>query len=126
MPAGRPLKYDDVDKLEEDIKGYFSIKDAEEKPYTMSGLAYHLGMDRRTLLNYSKKEEFFPTIKKAMDRVEMWWEENLHGNSVTGTIFNLKNNFGWKDKSEVDSTSSDGSMSPKETQITFTPVGKDD
>jgi hypothetical protein len=26
----------------------------------------------------------------------------LYGNTVTGVIFNLKNNFGWKDKNEVE------------------------
>lgn len=126
MAGGRPLKFTSEKELSQGIEEYFALKDIEEKPYTMSGLAYHLGVDRLTLLNYSKKEEFFNTVKRARERVEMWWEENLHGNSVTGTIFNLKNNFGWRDKSEVDSTSSDGSMTPKETSITFTPVGSDD
>lgn len=32
--------------------------------------------------------------------VEVFLEERLQGTAATGTIFNLKNNFGWKDKTE--------------------------
>jgi hypothetical protein len=37
--------------------------------------------------------------------VEMSLEQRLAGQAVTGSIFSLKNNFGWKDKSETDITS---------------------
>ena len=66
-------------------------------PYTMSGLAYALGVDRQTLLNYSKKADFFGTIKKAKTRIEQSVEERLLGSTgvVAGQIFALKQNFGW-------------------------------
>ena len=67
----------------------------------MSGLAYSLDMDRKTLLNYSKDEKFFPTVKKAKDRVEVYAEERLFFPNATGVIFNLKNNFNWEDKQEL-------------------------
>ena len=82
----------------------------------MSGLALHLDVDRKTITNYSNKEDYFPTIRKARSKIEAHIEKRLYGNNVTGCIFNLKNNFGWKDKSEIDNTSSDGSMTP--TKIT--------
>jgi len=77
-----------------------------EKIYapTMSGLALFLGVDRKTITNYSNKEEYFPTIRKARARIESHLEKKLYGNNVTGLIFNLKNNFDWKDKSEVAQT----------------------
>jgi len=31
-------------------------------------------------------------------------EQKLYGNAVTGVIFNLKNNFGWQDKTEQEVT----------------------
>jgi len=98
----RPKLYTSVEQMEKDIEKYFAECDKKEKPYTMSGLAYALDMDRRTLLNYSKDEEFFPTIKKAKQKVEQQLEENLYrlGNN-SGIIFNLKNNFNWKDNVEV-------------------------
>ena len=68
----------------------------------MSGLALALGVDRKTLLTYSKKDEFLPTIKEAKERVHQDVETRLMEKNATGAIFNLKNNFDWKDKSEVE------------------------
>lgn len=99
----RPKLYSSVEDMQKIIDEYFIMCDEKEKPYTMSGLAYALDMDRRSLLNYSKDEKFFPTIKKAREKVEQQLEENaLIGKAnSTFTIFNLKNNFNWKDAVEV-------------------------
>jgi hypothetical protein len=49
-------------------------------------------------------KEFSNTIKKAKQIIEKYNAEQLYRKEqVTGIIFNLKNNFDWKDKSEVDS-----------------------
>lgn len=103
--VGRPRAFKSVEEVEEKINAYFNYCEEKEKPYTMSGLAYYLGIDRRTLLNYSKNEDYFPLIKKARDKVQMQLEECLYrlGNN-SGVIFNLKNNFDWKDKMEVEKT----------------------
>lgn len=100
---GRKMKYTDVELFQKKVDDYFNMCDEKEKPYTMSGLAYYLDLDRKSLLNYSKKEKFFPTIKKAKQKVEMMLEEQLYrlGNN-SGVIFNLKNNFGWIDKIDYD------------------------
>lgn len=98
---GRPKKYTDAELVQKKIDEYFKICDENHKPYTMSGLALSLDMDRRSLLNYSKDEKFFPTIKKARDKVESYAEERLFFPNATGVIFNLKNNFGWEDKQEL-------------------------
>lgn len=97
------LKYKTVEELQKGIDKYFQECDEKEKPYTISGLAFSLDIDRRTLTNYSNKESFFPLIKKAKQKVEQQLEENaLMGKSnATFTIFNLKNNYGWQDKTEV-------------------------
>lgn len=97
----RPKLYDDSNEFEKRVNKYFEDCDNNNRPYTMSGLANSLDMDRRTLLNYSKSEKFFLTIKKAKQRVEQQLEENLYrlGNN-SGIIFNLKNNFNWKDNEE--------------------------
>ena len=82
---------------------YFKDCDENNKPYTMSGLAYSLDIDRRTLINYAERDLFFTQIKKAKQKVQAQLEENAlmgKGNAVF-TIFNLKNNYGWKDNIEV-------------------------
>lgn len=125
--VGRPKLFNSAEELETKIEIYFAEQDKKYKPnlpvYTMGGLAYALGIDRQTLLNYEKDQEFFGTIKRARAKVEYMVEERLMaGNNATGHIFNLKNNFGWVDKQEKDLKSSDGSMKP--TVIEF--VAKND
>ena len=99
----RPKLYSSAEDMQKIIDEYFKVCDEKEKPYTMSGLAYALDMDRRSLLNYSKDEHFFLTIKKAKERVEQQLEENALAGKAnpTFTIFNLKNNFNWRDNVEV-------------------------
>jgi len=57
-------------------------------------------MTTECLRNYGTKDEFSATVKTAKQRVEMNLEQRLAGTAVTGSIFSLKNNFGWKDKTE--------------------------
>jgi hypothetical protein len=114
------LKFKTAKELEAAIEEYFAwcdnrvrsvyIKEAGDNvpisdpaPYTMSGLAYALGIDRRTLLDYSKRESFFPLVKAARQKVENDVETRLmEGKNQAGAIFNLKNNFAWVDKTEQD------------------------
>ena len=102
--GGRPLAFNSVEELEEKIDAYFKSDDAfivsyidenEVKEFapTMAGLALYLNVDRKTIINYSNKEQYFHTIKKARSRIEAHLEKKLYGKNVTGLIFNLKNNF---------------------------------
>ena len=103
MAIGRPPMYSDPEEMQELIDAYFASCEEREKPLTMSGLAYALGMDRRTLLDYSKRDAFLPTLKRARDRVNLYLEERLLSGQgqVAGPIFALKNNAGWVDKQEI-------------------------
>lgn len=94
------------EELENKINEYFKDCDKRKVPYTMTGLANTLGIDRTTLINYSNDIEYSTLVKKAKSRVEQQIEENgLMGkaNSVF-SIFNLKNNYGWRDQQEVKMT----------------------
>ena len=118
---GRPKLYTSVDEVASIIEEYFLYCDnriqhiysakadgvievINPAPYTMSGLALALDMDRKSLLNYSKQEDFFPTIKKAREKVEADIEERMNDKQTftPGLIFNAKNNFGWVDAQRVD------------------------
>ena len=71
-------------------------------PYTITGLALHLGTNRQTLINYENRDEFFDAINTAKLRCEHFAERSLWQPKIaTGVIFNLKNNYGWRDQREV-------------------------
>lgn len=103
--GGRPLLFKTVKELEEKIDSYFA--DESNKPYTITDLAVWLDCDRKTLTNYEERDKFFPTIKKAKTRIEAGIEKGalLGLYNPTFSIFNMKNNFGWQDKQEIDTSS---------------------
>jgi hypothetical protein len=122
--VGRPPLYKTPKEMQKVIDEYFdwcdnrAVKiwdDAKKSeimisspaPYTMSGLARRLGFSRQALIDYKNKSEFLYTIKAARDRVEEDIEARMNEKHTftPGLIFNAKNNFGWKDKTETDLTS---------------------
>lgn len=118
--GGRPAKFTNNLDLIARIEDYFIFCDKRTvqayipqagetvsiptpAPYTMSGLARYLGVDRGTILNYTRNDEFFSTIRAAKAKIEEDIETRLlEGKNSSGAIFALKNNHGWVDKSEVD------------------------
>jgi hypothetical protein len=98
--SGQAKKYSSAKKLQEDIDAYFRWCDENPykinhtsqivtekvnrkvvkrpllvdnvRPYSFEGLAYHLGITTRTLVNYEKQlgyEEFFHTIERARQKI---------------------------------------------------------
>ena len=51
----------------------------------------------------------------SRSKIEHFNEQMLFSPSPTGTIFNLKNNYGWKDKTEQEISNPDGSLNPYNT-----------
>lgn len=103
--GGRPRLYSSPDEMLEKAEEYFTLKECQEKPFTIAGLCYFLGFeDKESFSNYVNYPEFSRTVKSIRLKIEEQKNELLLcGNgSATGVIFDLKNNHGWKDKSEVD------------------------
>lgn len=102
MSAGRPLMFESPEKLQELIDKYFENCDANDEIYTVTGLAMALDTDRATLVRYGHKDEFYNTIKKAKQKIE----NQMVNRALTGvynptvSIFLMKNNFGYVDKTE--------------------------
>ena len=120
--AGQPQKFKTVEELQTAIDEYFDYCDnriqnvyskardevieiINPAPYTIMGLARALKMSRQCLLCYEKAkgyEKFYDTVKAGKLRVgEDVETRSIEGNAA-GPIFNLKNNFGHKDKQEVE------------------------
>jgi hypothetical protein len=76
----------------------------KEKLPTIGGLSLFLKIDSDVLNDYLKYKDvpdFSRTIKMAFRYIETAWQQSLTTKNATGVIFNLKNNWGWQDKSEV-------------------------
>lgn len=134
--TGRPLLYQTPEEMEQVINEYFDhcdnrirqvyskktdsvVEIIDPEPYTIAGLAYALGMDRRSLLNYAERDNFFLTVKRAREKVQLDVERRLMEGQTVGAIFNLKNNFDYSDKTEqqVDVTTNGESVNiPANTQ----------
>lgn len=127
MPGGRPPHYTDPAELEAKIDEYFQLCDEGEErevydskrkavrtirqqiPYTVPGLALHLGFkSRQSFIDYARRGdgEFSDTITRAKMRIEA--QRNVK--MLTGETdsrssqFDLMNNFGWTNKTEQHST----------------------
>lgn len=104
---GRKKLFKNKKELEEKVQEFWAYVKEEGVTPTLSRLASICGCDRRTLVNYSHDDQFFPTIQKVKADIESHQEEFLYsGKSVAGAIFSLKNNYQWEDKTqqEVDQT----------------------
>lgn len=95
----RPPIFDTAEEFTAVAEAYFDKREAEDKPFTVNGLALALGMTRETLLRYGEKEGFSDAVKAVRARLEDHWESRLAGGNAAGTIFWLKNQ-GWSDKTE--------------------------
>ena len=102
-PGGRPLKFKNEKELQRKIDAWLKSCKKEKRPLTITGLALALGTGRNVLIDYENREEFSNTIKRAKLLCENYAEESLFlGKNVAGAIFNLKNNYGWKEKQEIE------------------------
>ena len=83
---GRPLKFNDPEKLQKDIERYFSEYDKEveqdktfRQPPTVTGLAEALGTSRKVLCDYESgkydksNKEFSYIIKRAKTEIQKRW-----------------------------------------------------
>ena len=106
--------YETPEQLETLIAGYFEEVEQKKEHPTITGLALNLGIDRQTLLNYNKKDNFVGIINKAREMILKYTEQMLISKDkfTPWQIFYLKNNYkqDYQDKIEVENKHS-GSIS---------------
>ena len=110
---GKHPKYKTPDEMAVVIEAYFEFKKLHVLVPTMTGLACALGFrTRKSIMDYKNKSDGFEElIRDARMRVEEAVESELLNRvvgSVTGPLFNLKNNFGWVDKQDHEHTGAGG------------------
>lgn len=104
--VGRPLKFQSTEELQSKIDEYFKNTDCP----TITELALHLGTTRETLREYKERPEFVDSIMRALTICEAYVEKGALQNKLNAqfSMFNLKNNYGWRDKSESEVYGKDG------------------
>jgi hypothetical protein len=114
MPAGRPSKYDPA--------FCDTVREVMAEGYSKLAAAGFIGICYNTMRNWMDEHpEFLQAVKHGEAARAIFLERDLlaaeTGPKVTSRIFALKNAAPdeWKDKVETDHTSSDGSMSPKDS-----------
>jgi len=120
---GRPQKYTPETLLKKSIEYFDTLSDEKNfidkwkdwkhpRPKTLSGLCLYLWVSKDYISEKAKDELFSETIKRIRlvveNNIEEWILLNIY--NPTSGIFNLKNNFDWKDKLEVDSTQENWNM----------------
>lgn len=76
-------------------------------PPTVGGLSEFLGIHRDTwndYCNHEKHPEFSDTTTYAQGRIHAYLEREMltrQGKDLKGVIFNLENNFGYKERHEI-------------------------
>jgi len=117
-PGGRPMKYNTREDLENAIDNYFDecklnkktiiTKDGildviSPKVPTIAGLAYAIGVDRQTVYNYEKNQEYFDIIKRARDYILAEIESAAINDDVNnGPVIFVMKNYGYSDKQEIE------------------------
>lgn len=128
-------KWSSAEEVAEKIQKYFDDCDANEEPYLITGLALALDTNRMTLLNWQRMETDWgleygslpeghveiisDLIKYAKAKCEHYGAKGLIKGTINpaAAIFNLKSNYRWIDKNELDITSDNKQMAVGGIQI---------
>lgn len=126
---GQPRKYTPR-ALQRKIKEYFdtcdgkymdkkNVDDPEFIP-TVSGLCVWLGVERATLLRWSKEknDEYNIIANNALNRLRKHWESFLVAKNATGAMFWLRNH-GWTADIAGNKLEAEGSNDGKGIKITI-------
>ena len=115
MAGGRPTKYNKeiLDKTKAYINNYEQYDHAFP---SIVGLAYILDLNKQTIFDWEKqpdKKQFSDMLEKIKEKQELIaWKKGLTGDYNANLVKLLLTKHGYNDKTEVDSKTSDGSMSP--------------
>ncbi len=109
---GRPRLYQDHDSFAAKVDEYFAFVEDKGKKPTLAGLAYHMGFDDRE--SVSTYATYGPDFSRTVKRAKLLMEDDRQQSLLSkdkftpGIALDLKNNHGWKDKTEQELSGPDG------------------
>lgn len=115
--GGRPTKFGDdmLEKAYDYLENHVTYGDPVPN---IAGLADELGICEKTCYNWAEKH---PSFLQSLDRLKTKQHRKLLSggllNELNATIvkLGLTNNHGYRERTEVDNKSTDGSMTPIQT-----------
>lgn len=102
--SGRPPIIATPEDFQAKVEEYVAQCEVEERPMTVAGICYFLGFaSRQSFYDYENRDGFSYIVKKTRLLLERAHEESLHkgGGQVAGPIFWMKNNAGYRDRTDV-------------------------
>lgn len=108
---GRHKMYESPEDFDAMVDAYVAECQAESKPMLFTELALFLGFSsRHSLHEYKNYPDFSRSVDRALSIIASGYERHLHGANNSGARFALTN-YGWKNNSDVNVSSPDGSVS---------------
>lgn len=104
---GRPLKFKTPKDLQKSIDDFFDlVKSGQEAP-SIAALAYHLGTNKQTILNYQEKDGFREIIEDTKLYIEKEFTAKAYKSEIPQSIFIFtgKAHYGYEEKQSIDLTS---------------------
>jgi hypothetical protein len=103
-----PPTFNDVDAFAESVDQYFQMCSRRDLDPNHVGLARYLGVPKRTLNEYTRKEGFKHILEMAKEIMEDDLIQKLANKdyATAGVIFNLTNNYGWKQPNQIEHSGS--------------------
>lgn len=115
---GRPRLYTDPQLFSDKVDDYFADCEVRERKPTLAGLCVFMGFyDKDSFVHY---QNYGPDFSRTVSRAKLLMEDDRHqlllskDKFTPGVAFDLKNNHGWKDKTETELTGANGG--PVETK----------
>ena len=101
--VGAPIKFTPKE-LDEKFQEFLDYCKKNYVPLTIGRLCVILNVDRDFLLDHGKQDKYATQIRRYRMIILADKEERLNAGkgSTAGTIFDLKNNYGWTDRQEID------------------------
>ena len=104
-PPGQLPKYRTEEALRLKCDEYFVWCDAKQETYSVPELSMFLGfISRQALFAMLKRRKYVNTITQALSRIEIQRSKmliNPDNRNSRGSIFDLQNNFGWRDRQDI-------------------------
>jgi hypothetical protein len=107
MPAPTPA-FDNPDQLQQGIDAYFAECMKEKAEPNHVEMAVYLKVPKRTLWGYIDKPDYGTILQRAKEIIEAGLIRKLSNKdyATAGIIFNLTNNYGWKQPNQIEHSGS--------------------